>query len=88
MQIATTLAIVFLTVLSVAHPVLSQTRYIREPIIECPNEPIPLAQNQKTVLIYELHITNVTREPLELQQIVVSDALTLTCPQLLYHFLS
>jgi hypothetical protein len=60
--------------LSAANSVFCQTRYIREPIIECPNEPISFAQNQKTVLIYELHITNVTREPLELQRIVISNA--------------
>jgi hypothetical protein len=74
MRIATKLAIGILAWLPFAHTVIGQTRYIREPIIECYCDPIPLSQNQRTILIYELHITNVTRELLELQRIVVSNA--------------
>ena len=60
--------------LSLSSPCPAQTRYIRHPIIECYEEPIPVKSSDGTSLFYEIHITNITRGELELKKIDIYDS--------------
>lgn len=60
--------------LLLSSPCPAQTRYIRHPIIECYHEPIPVKLGDVISLFYEIHITNITRNELELKKIGIYDS--------------